>query len=225
MGIGRATLYRKLRAYGVDQFQPDPAQGPDQSQRPVTEGGTVAGDENTEGEAVAGRLLLVEYEQVKEEQRARIGFRDNLLYATLASMAAIITFSFQNHGQPELLLLLPPASVLLGWAYLVNDEKISAIGRYVREDLGPRLALLTPGRPAVFGWERAHRDDHRRISRKRLQLAADLLLFSVAPIAALVVYWVSEPVRAVLLAVSVAEVALIAVLAVQIVLYADLHRP
>jgi hypothetical protein len=182
-------------------------------------------DESTDIDTAAGRLLVVEYEQVKEEQRARIGFRDNLLYATLASMAAIITFSFQNHGQPELLLLLPPASALLGWAYLVNDEKISAIGRYVHQDLGPRLADLAPGRPRVFGWETAHRDDRRRISRKRLQLAADLLLFSVAPIADLIVYWCSEPVRAVLMTVSVAEVALVAVLAVQIVLYADLHRP
>ncbi len=188
-------------------------------------GGTVTRDNSAESEAVTGRLLILEYEQVKEEQRARIGFRDNLLYATLAAMAAIITFSLQSHGRPELLLLLPPASALLGWAYLVNDEKISAIGRYVREDLGPRLTALAPGRPPVFGWERAHRDDGRRVSRKRLQLAADLLLFTVAPIAALIVYWVSEPVRAVLLAVSVAEVALVVVLAVQIVLYADLHRP
>ncbi|MFC9225465.1 hypothetical protein ACFT8W_32880 [Streptomyces hygroscopicus] len=185
----------------------------------------MARDDSTDGEAVTSRLLILEYEQVKEEQRARIGFRDNLLYATLASMAAIVTLCLQGHGRPQLLLLLPPASALLGWAYLVNDEKISAIGRYVREDLGPRLGTLAPVRPPVFGWERAHRDDGRRISRKRLQLAADLLLFTVAPIAALIVYWTSEPVRAVLLAVSVAEVALIGVLAAQIVLYADLRRP
>ncbi|MEK8169196.1 hypothetical protein NKH77_03460 [Streptomyces sp. M19] len=94
---------------------------------------------------MSSRLLIVEYEQVKEEQRARIGFRDNLLYATLASMAAIITFTFQGGGHLELILLLPPASVLLGWAYLVNDEKISAIGRYVREQLDPRLSALVPG--------------------------------------------------------------------------------
>lgn len=90
---------------------------------------------------------------------------------------------------------------------------------------GPGWRRSCQAGPPVFGWERAHRDDGRRISRKRLQLAADLLLFTVAPIAALVVYWASEPVRAVLLAVSVAEVALITVLGVQIVLYADLHRP
>ncbi|QKV91083.1 hypothetical protein HUT19_04465 [Streptomyces sp. NA02950] len=185
----------------------------------------MARDGNGDPENLTNRLLIVEYEQVKEEQRARIGFRDNLLYATLASMAAIITFSFQNGGQPELLLLLPPASVVLGWAYLVNDEKISAIGRYVRGDLGPRLAALAPGATRVFGWETAHRDDHRRVSRKRLQLAADLLLFSVAPIAALIVCWSAEPLPAWLLTVSVAEVALVAVVTVQIVRYADLRRP
>jgi hypothetical protein len=81
-------------------------------------------------DAIAGKLLISEYEQVKEEQRARIGFRDNLLYATLASMAAIIGLTLQKAGRVELLLLLPPISVLLGWTYLVKDEKISAIGRY-----------------------------------------------------------------------------------------------
>lgn len=132
-------------------------------------------------EAAVGRVLIVEYEQVKEEQQARIGFRDNLLYATLASMAAIVTFSLQGGGRTELLLLLPPASVLLGWTYLVNDEKISAIGRYIRQDLGPRLAGLVPDPPRIFGWETAHRDDHRRISRKRLQLAATTGFGSSSP--------------------------------------------
>jgi hypothetical protein len=181
----------------------------------------VPGDEDT----IAGRLLIVEYEQVKEEQRARIGFRDNLLYATLASMAAVITFTLQGGGRSVLLLLLPPASVLLGWAYLVNDEKISAMGRYIREEIDPRLSALVPGRSRVFGWERAHRDDARRISRKRLQLGVDLMLFSVAPLAALTVYWTSGPQHWVLIAVSAAEAALVCVLAAQIVGYADLNRP
>ncbi|MBH5333614.1 hypothetical protein IHE55_01840 [Streptomyces pactum] len=175
---------------------------------------------------MTGRLLVVEYEQVKEEQRARIGFRDNLLYATLASMAAIITFTLQKPGRPELLLLLPPASVVLGWTYLVNDEKISAIGRYVREELDPRLtALAVPPRGQVFGWETAHRSDRRRVSRKRLQLGVDLLLFCAAPLAALTVYWSKGPAGAVLFTVSLAETALVAVLGAQITRYADLRRP
>ncbi|MFH8370047.1 hypothetical protein [Streptomyces sp. NPDC018031] len=181
----------------------------------------MAGDEDT----LAGRLLVVEYEQVKEEQRARIGFRDNLLYATLASMAAIITFTLQKSGHVELLLLLPPASVFLGWTYLVNDEKISAIGRYIREELDPRLTALVPTHSRVFGWETAHRSDRRRVSRKRLQLGVDLLIFCAAPLAALVVYWSYGPVTAVLLTVSLVESALIAVLGAQIARYADLRRP
>jgi hypothetical protein len=201
-------------------------------------------------DVTVGGLLMLEYERVKGEQQARIGFRDNLLYASLASMAAVITAVLQRNGQTALLLLLPPVSVLLGWTYLVNDEKISAIGRYVREELSPRLAALADSRererdrerererardreqdgdPAgarteVFGWETAHRGDGRRWSRKCLQLAVDLITFCVAPVAAVVVYWTEGPGSVPLIAVSGVELAAIAVLAVQIVLYADLGR-
>jgi hypothetical protein len=177
-----------------------------------------------------GGLLVAEYEQIKSEQRSRIGFRDNLLYATLASMAAIIAAVLRREGQTELLLLLPPVSVLLGWTYLVNDEKISAIGRYIRDELAPRLAALTGDhsegdeRVRLFGWEVAHRSDGRRVPRKYLQLAVDLLTFCVAPVAAVVVFWSAEPRSLALIAVSLAELAAVAVLAVQIVVYADLRK-
>ncbi|MFF3686906.1 hypothetical protein [Streptomyces sp. NPDC002187] len=176
------------------------------------------------GEQVtAAGLLITEYERIKDEQRARIGFRDNLLYATLASMAAVIAAALQGDRRLELLLLLPPVSVVLGWTYLVNDDKISAIGRYVRDELRPRLVALTDGRgdACVFGWEIAHRNDRRRTSRKWLQLAVDLLAFCLAPVAAVVVFWTVGPVGAPLLAVSLAELVVIAVLGWQIVLYAD----
>jgi hypothetical protein len=176
------------------------------------------------GDRVApGELLIAEYDRLKEEQQARIGFRDHLIYATLASVAAVIAAVLPADDGPELLLLLPPVSVLLGWTYLVNDEKISAIGRYVREELTPQLASLTTVPAArVFGWEVAHRSDRRRVSRKWLQLAVDLLTFCVAPTAAVVVFWTAGEVPGPLLAVSLAEVATIAILAWQIVSYADL---
>ncbi|WP_346777045.1 hypothetical protein [Streptomyces sp. HNM0575] len=223
----------------------------------------------TSQDVTVGGLLMLEYERVKGEQQARIGFRDNLLYATLASMAAVVTAVLQRDGQAALLLLLPPVSVLLGWTYLVNDEKISAIGRYVREELSPRLADLTreqgrerdqerdqePGQEPglgqrggqgggqggqriaeldaergqfgggtqIFGWETSHRNDGRRRSRKRLQLAVDLITFCAAPVAAVVVFWSAGPVRVPLVALSVVELAAVAVLAAQIVLYADLR--
>ena len=175
-------------------------------------------------EVTVGRLLLLEYEGIKEEQRGRIGFRDNLLYTTLAAMAGVIVAVLQARGQPGLLLLLPPVSVVLGWTYLVNDEKVSAIGQYIRTDLGPRLATLAGDDTAVFGWETAHRSDTRRISRKALQLAADLALFCGAPLVAVVVYWLAGRTSPLLLGISAVEVVVLVLLALQIVLYADLKQ-
>ncbi|MEV6976620.1 hypothetical protein [Kitasatospora sp. NPDC093806] len=170
-----------------------------------------------------GRLLTLEYERIKDEQRARIGFRDNLLYATLASMAGVIAVAVQ--AGPGLLLLLPPTSLLLGWTYLVNDEKISAIGRYVRGELAPALGVLVgAGETAVFGWETAHRSDPHRVSRKWLQLGVDLLTFCGAPLAAVVVYWSVAEVQVALGVLSAVELLAVAVLAWQIALYADLRR-
>ncbi|WNI26165.1 hypothetical protein [Streptomyces sp. ITFR-16] len=168
-----------------------------------------------------GQLLLAEYEQIKQEQRARIGFRDNLLYATLAVMAAVIGSTLARGGHVEMLLLLPPLSVVLGWTYLVNDEKISAIGRYIRDELCPRLKELTSEQGDVFGWESAHRRDAHRRSRKRFQLAVDLLTFCAAPLAALAVYWILGPAQWPLVVISLIEATVVIGLVVQVVRYAE----
>lgn len=169
-----------------------------------------------------GSLLLIEYEQIKGEQRSRIGFRDNLIYAMVAATAAVLAGTLQSHGSRAYLLALPPAAVLLGWTYLVNDEKISAIGRYIRDSLGPQIESITQAQGKAFGWESAHRSDQRRRSRKRIQLAVDLLAFCATPIAA-VIFYLTSPGAAVLLgSLSVIEVAITLFLAVQFVRYADM---
>ncbi|WP_447040751.1 hypothetical protein [Streptomyces sp. DSM 118878] len=176
-------------------------------------------------EITPGRVLLVEYEQIKAEQKGRISLRDNLIYAMLAATAAVIAATIPSPSRTALLLLLPPISTLLGWTYLVNDQKISAIGHYVRENLGPQLSAVTEQEGIVFGWEAAHRQDRRRTSRKRLQLAADLLAFCGGSTAALVAFWVNGHLTWILLSVSLLEVAALVVLAIQIGIYADLgHR-
>ena len=172
----------------------------------------------SEGDVTVGQLLLAEYQSVKDEQRTRIGFRDNLLYVTLTVVAAVIAAAAQA-GQSEMLLALPPVCVVLGWTYLVNDEKISAIGTYVRDDLGPRLAELTDGQ-AVFGWETAHRSDIRRRSRKVIQCVIDLLAFCVVPLAGLVVYWAAGQASSGLLVLSVAEALIVVGLGHQVLSYA-----
>jgi hypothetical protein len=166
------------------------------------------------------QLLLAEYQNIKEEQRARIGFRDNLLYVTLVAVTAVVVSSAQDR-HVALLLVMPPVSLVLGWTYLVNDEKISAIGRYVRNDLGPRLALLsgTPADSEVFHWESVHRADRRRASRKRIQLAVDIIAFCLVPLTALTTYWVSRRITAYLGFLSVAEALALFGLAYQMVLY------
>ncbi|MEU5298281.1 hypothetical protein [Streptomyces umbrinus] len=173
-----------------------------------------------EQDVTVGQLMLAEYQSVKDEQKARIGFRDNLLYVTLAVVAAVAAASAQS-GQTSMLLALPPVCVVLGWTYLVNDEKISAIGAYVRGDLGPRLAGLAQiERLSAFGWETAHRTDTRRTSRKAIQCGVDLLAFCAVPLAGLVVYWAGGQVGRGLLVLSVLEALVVVGLAVQVVLYA-----
>ncbi|MGN9760700.1 hypothetical protein [Streptomyces sp. SD31] len=169
-------------------------------------------------DVTAGQLLLAEYQSVKDEQKARIGFRDNLLYVTLAVVAAVIAAAAQAK-QTSMLLALPPVCVVLGWTYLVNDEKISAIGRYVRGELGPRLARLA-GAEGAFGWEDFHRGDARRVSRKAVQLVVDLLAFCVVPLSALVVYWAGGGTSTGLVILSVGEALAVAGLGAYIVLYA-----
>lgn len=177
-----------------------------------------------EQDVTVGQLLLTEYQSIKDEQKARIGFRDNLLYVTLTVVAAVIAATAQAE-RASMLLALPPVCVVLGWTYLVNDEKISAIGRYVRDELGPRLTQIASygGDFAAFGWETAHRGDARRTSRKAIQMAVDLTAFCAVPLAALVVFWVDGG-GGLLVALSVLEALAVAGLAVQVVVYARPER-
>ncbi|MEV6774827.1 hypothetical protein [Streptomyces syringium] len=166
------------------------------------------------------RLLLAEYERIKEEQKTRIGFRDNLLYFTLAASTAVLAISVQTK-QAQLLLAVPVICLVLGWTYLVNDEKISAVGCYIRDQLGPRLAELSGADGAVFGWETYHRDDARRPTRKRLQTAVDLFTYLALPIICVTAFWCSSAVRTLLVIVSLTQALALAVLGWQFLRYAE----
>lgn len=178
-----------------------------------------------ERDVTAGQLLLAEYASIKDEQKARIGFRDNLLYVTLTAVAAVVVTTAQSK-QAAMLLALPLVCVVLGWTYLMNDQKISAIGGYVRGELGPRLAgLAGAGDQAVFGWESAHRGDGGRQLRKVIQCAVDLLAFCVVPMAGLVIFWVSGQGSGLLVALSVVEALMVGGLGWQVVSYARPFTP
>jgi hypothetical protein len=168
-------------------------------------------------------IHLREYDKIKVEQTARIAFRDNLVYVTLVSYGAVIAFAAKdNHAA---LLVLPWVSIILGWGYLVNDEKVSSIGRYVRLDLSMRIASLVGHAKAeeLFGWEIAHRSDFRRRRRKLEQLAVDEIIFVFSGLVALVAYlFLAADAHWTLRAVVGFEFVLLVALGVEIALYADL---
>jgi hypothetical protein len=137
----------------------------------------------------ASELLKLEYDRLKQEQVQRIGFRDNLIYVSLAVSGVIFSYAFAKASHSYALLIVPFALGVLGWVYLVNDEKISAIGRYIRVHLSVQLSSSMGGGD-VFQWEKFHRQDSDRVWRKRTQTSVDLLTFCAPGLLALIAFWV-----------------------------------
>jgi len=140
-------------------------------------------------------INLCECQKLKDEQIARIAFRDNLIYVTLGVFGAVVSFALTDVTHYPALLVLPFVSLVLGWTYIVNDQKISSIGRYIRHDLSDLLHTLVGTRDTapLFGWEVAHRDDQNRKARKRRQFVVDELTFVGSGAIGLVAYLTLEP--------------------------------
>ena len=177
-------------------------------------------------------IYLQEYDKLKDEQSQRIGFRDNLLYVTLALFGTVLALAMGEKANPYALLVLPWASLVLGWTYLVNDWKITAIGRYIRHTLVEKISSLT-GRAgadigeieSIFGWEIANRSDLRRKRRKIEQLIIDEIAFVMSGVVALVAFWKqvpNMPLEAQIL--GWIEFTLLVILGIEIFLYADLAK-
>ncbi|MCK2237403.1 MULTISPECIES: hypothetical protein [unclassified Crossiella] len=176
----------------------------------------------TTAENAVRDVLLAEYDALKAEQTSRIVLRDRLMYAALAALIATLALVVQPAGRPHLLLLLPLVCVVLGWTYLANDEKISAIGRYLRRHLAPALVAPDGRSGGVLAWESVHRCGPLRRLDKFTQLAVDLLMFVVPSLLSTALYWAAEDVRADLLAVSIIEALVTLVFATRVVAAADL---
>jgi len=177
-------------------------------------------------------IYFQEYGKLKDEQAQRIGFRDNLLYVTLAVFTTVLAFALGEKGNSYALLALPWVSLVLGWTYLVNDQKITAIGQYIRCTLIEKIARLASRSGAdideidsILGWEVAHRSDQHRKRRKIEQLLIDEIVFVVSGIAALVAFRIMvhsiHPLAQVL---AWAELVLLLILAIEIFIGADLAK-
>jgi hypothetical protein len=172
-------------------------------------------------------ILLKEYDKLKTEQAQRIGFRDNLLYVTLGLFGTVLSFALANSANYYALLVVPWVCLILGWTYVVNDEKISSMGRYIRHTLVNKLKEHTgyTDLDTLFGWEIAHRDDDRRIRRKIEQLIIDEITFVISGTIALISFWCLVPKPPLSVSIlSWVELLLLIVLGVETFIYADLAK-
>ena len=163
-------------------------------------------------------VLRDELKVLKDEQRDRIRARDNLIYSLIVAIAAVAGGA--KFAGTAVALLLPPIALALGWTYLVNDQKVTAIGRYLRTDLAPRLSALVGA--DVLRWETAHRNDHRRRQRKSIQLGVDLTVFVIPAATAITWYWASNPTNPVLILASAVEAVTVLIATWQLIAYADI---
>lgn len=175
----------------------------------------------------ASRLIdvyLQEYQALKAEQTARIGFRDNLLYVTLVLFGGILSFSIGNQNYYSL-LVIPWICLILGWTYLINDEKITSIGNYIQKSLAERISELASGSDtdSMFRWEMIHRGDSSRRRRKIEQFIIDQITFvasGVISVAAFLVLVSDKPL--IIIALTATEVAFLSILSFEIAFYAEL---
>ncbi|MBE9228822.1 hypothetical protein IQ264_25760 [Phormidium sp. LEGE 05292] len=177
-------------------------------------------------------VYLQEYSKLKDEQAQRIGFRDNLLYVTLGLFATVLALTMGEKANPYALLVLPWVSLVLGWTYLVNDQKISAIGQYIRYTLVKKISNLACRADAdieeiesMFGWEIAHRSDRHRKRRKIEQLTIDEIAFVLSGIVALIAFgYMVREVQWIVQIIRWTELILLLILGWEIFVYADLAK-
>ncbi len=172
-------------------------------------------------------IFFKEYDKLKSEQAQRIGFRDNLLYVTLGLFVTIVSFAVSNSSNYYTLLAIPWVCLILGWTYVVNDEKISAIGRYIRHKLLDKVKEHTDytDLEALFGWETDHRNDKHRKRRKIQQLIVDEITFVFSGVVALAAFWVLVPKPPLSVTIlSWVELLLLIVLGIETFIYADLKK-
>jgi uncharacterized membrane protein len=133
--------------------------------------------------------LLLEYEKIKDEQRARISIRENLFYITLIVVGAVFSSLLPATGLEFGYLALTPVLFVVSNSYYYNDEMIGRMNDYIREVLAPKLGELSED-PAVelFSWESYNRKTRRK-RRRVYQTIANFILYPGASATAIIFFW------------------------------------
>jgi len=172
-------------------------------------------------------LLVKEFEKLKDEQRARIDFRDKMIFVTLGAIGTVFSFVIEKPDYFKLLLVIPLICIILGWTYLINDEKISALGRYFRTDFINQFEKLNGNTDLVLikNWEEFQRKDVRRRGRKKIQLLIDLFMFCISALSCLAVFlFLDNQISTIKILVVVCETILILMLAYQFIKYSSINE-
>jgi len=173
------------------------------------------------------QIFIIEYQKLKDEQLKRIAFRDQIIYLTLGIFGGILSFALSNRTNFYALLVIPWVCLILGWTYVVNDEKISALGKYIRLTLTEKIKAQIDDSDieSIFGWEIAHRSDERRKRRKIQQLIIDEITFVFSGLVALFAFWsLGTNLPLVIHIFCAFEIILLVVLGIEIIIYADLAK-
>jgi hypothetical protein len=170
-------------------------------------------------------IFLKEYEKLKDEQTQRIGFRDNMLYVIIVVIGSIVSFALGSTEMHIALLLVPWICLILGWTYLVNDEKISSIGKYIRIKLDERIRQqINSSERVLLGWEVEHRSDKRRIQRKIFQWFVDEMAFCFSGMGSIFAYLFISPPQPTILIICSFEIILLLGLGIEFIIYADFKQ-
>ncbi|WP_341718025.1 hypothetical protein QQG74_30245 [Micromonospora sp. FIMYZ51] len=144
-----------------------------------------------------------EYGALKAEQLERIKQRDSFLNLNIIAIGIISTLAVQVQGPGQRWLLLPWVTFILGWAYLINDDKVSAIGAHLRSAMNRGEAQLE--------WEESEKGFLSAARRQVGEVAVFLTSFVFPAVPALGLFLADIPqgsLGALLLLVAAAELIL-----------------
>jgi hypothetical protein len=144
----------------------------------------------------------------------------------LGIFGTVVSFAVSTSANYYALLVIPYVCLILGWTYVVNDEKISALGEYIRTELAQKVEEKTGVLEieSIFSWESYHRKDKGRKFRKIEQFIVNLITFVISGIVALATFRSLVPKASCEINILVgAEFLLLLILAWEIWNYADLR--
>lgn len=122
---------------------------------------------------------------LKSEQLERIKQRDTFLNLNIVALGLVTALALPGQRPAGIWLVVPWITTILGWAYLSNDDKVSAIARHLRLQVRPA--------DVASSWETSRKG----LLRPRIRWIADAATFMLSYVVptpvALALFFVSTP--------------------------------